>query len=519
MSGDKSASEDSAWSRLQPVLDNAVNALPERYRLPLVLHHLEGHSQEEVARVVGCSQATLTVQLTRARQALKARLDRSDVTLSIATLAVLLAERSLDVPLPESLVVSTSKAAALIAAGNSAAGEHVSAQAAEMAQGAMRGMFMKKMRWVAAAVLLLVFLGGSVGVAMRAAEEPAPVVASSNKDAAGKAPAQPPAPKPPQASAPAPAAPVAAAPAADDPFVAQVQKLGDKDETVRETAETSLRQAGKKAEAALQAGSSDKDPQVKNRCTALLGVLKTQPELDKIVAALKRSKSFECDVHIVTKLFGQDMDQTGHLISSGDAQWVTMDADVKAAGQNIKVRLRSDGKTLWNETTMGGKVSVQRVTREVLRQKAPLSEKNLDVLGAFKETVTMMDFTEISEGTLEDVPVYVLTGQMRSLGAEQKAEITKALGPSVLDTLKTMKRAVVQVDRKDSFLRKIEMFDEAGASISMSYFHNVKLDVPLKNEMFGYTAADGVTVIDVDKLLNAQNAVPEKPPAPEKSNF
>ena len=44
---------------LREVLDTALDTLAERYRVPLVLHYLEGHSQEEVARLLNMKEGTL----------------------------------------------------------------------------------------------------------------------------------------------------------------------------------------------------------------------------------------------------------------------------------------------------------------------------------------------------------------------------------------------------------------------------------------------------------------------------
>src|SRR5262245_16573487 len=46
--------DDLVWRDLRPVLDEAVAALPDRYRVPFVLHHLEGATVAEVARRLGC---------------------------------------------------------------------------------------------------------------------------------------------------------------------------------------------------------------------------------------------------------------------------------------------------------------------------------------------------------------------------------------------------------------------------------------------------------------------------------
>ena len=48
--------------------------LPERLRLPVVLHYLEGFSVEETARCLRISVSAVKMRLTRGRQAIKALL-------------------------------------------------------------------------------------------------------------------------------------------------------------------------------------------------------------------------------------------------------------------------------------------------------------------------------------------------------------------------------------------------------------------------------------------------------------
>jgi RNA polymerase sigma-70 factor (ECF subfamily) len=52
-------------------LDKAVNQLPPGYRAVFVLHDIEGHEHEEVARLLGCSVGTSKSQLHKARMKLR----------------------------------------------------------------------------------------------------------------------------------------------------------------------------------------------------------------------------------------------------------------------------------------------------------------------------------------------------------------------------------------------------------------------------------------------------------------
>ncbi len=52
-------------------LERAVAQLPPGYRTVFVLHDVEGHEHEEIARMLGCSVGTSKSQLHKARRKLR----------------------------------------------------------------------------------------------------------------------------------------------------------------------------------------------------------------------------------------------------------------------------------------------------------------------------------------------------------------------------------------------------------------------------------------------------------------
>ena len=68
--------EDPAWREVRSLLDEELNRLPERYRRPFVLCHLEGLTNEEAARRLGCPKGTVASRASRARERLRDRLER-----------------------------------------------------------------------------------------------------------------------------------------------------------------------------------------------------------------------------------------------------------------------------------------------------------------------------------------------------------------------------------------------------------------------------------------------------------
>ncbi|MCC6441990.1 MAG: sigma-70 family RNA polymerase sigma factor [Armatimonadetes bacterium] len=59
---------------LQRLVEEAIESLPEKLRAAIVLHDLEGLSQEETARVQECSVGTIKSRIFRARAELRKRL-------------------------------------------------------------------------------------------------------------------------------------------------------------------------------------------------------------------------------------------------------------------------------------------------------------------------------------------------------------------------------------------------------------------------------------------------------------
>ena len=69
-------------------LDAAIARLPEKYRTPIVLCHLQGLSPTEVAGRLGCPPATVVTRLFRARQTLRRRLTALGLSVPPALLPV-----------------------------------------------------------------------------------------------------------------------------------------------------------------------------------------------------------------------------------------------------------------------------------------------------------------------------------------------------------------------------------------------------------------------------------------------
>ncbi len=140
-------------------LHEELAALSETYRVPVILHHIEGLSYEQAAAAIGCNVMTFGSNLTRAREKLRKRLTKRGVTLGAMALVTGLSQSAASAAeLPVGFVASTCAAAK---------GGVVSAKVAALTESALKMLFWAKVQTVAAicAVTLLV-AGSGVGVAV-----------------------------------------------------------------------------------------------------------------------------------------------------------------------------------------------------------------------------------------------------------------------------------------------------------------------------------------------------------------
>ncbi len=102
--------DDPVSGELRWLIDEEIRRLPERYRVPLLLCHVEGLRHDEVARRLGCPVGTVESRLSRARERLRSQLARRGLTPSASALGAMLRPPWAD-RVPSSLVETALQAA------------------------------------------------------------------------------------------------------------------------------------------------------------------------------------------------------------------------------------------------------------------------------------------------------------------------------------------------------------------------------------------------------------------------
>ena len=157
---------ESAWADLQPVFDQELARLPEKYREVLVLCELEGKTRQEAAHLCKCPPGTIASRLARARSLLAKRLSRHVPALAEGCLADGFLSSARATPLAPQLIAATTKVASDFTSGLLASGI-AGGEAFLLSRGVLKAMLISKLLKTLAVLstILIVAVGTGLGLA------------------------------------------------------------------------------------------------------------------------------------------------------------------------------------------------------------------------------------------------------------------------------------------------------------------------------------------------------------------
>lgn len=135
-----------SWREVQGILDEEVQQLPDRYRAAVIHCYLEGLTRDEAARRLCLSPGSLHGRLERARALLRDRLANRGLTLGAVLSAAALGENVVQAALPPLFVVTSTRAALQLAAGQPVAQSVVASHVLALTQEVVKTMFLTKVK-------------------------------------------------------------------------------------------------------------------------------------------------------------------------------------------------------------------------------------------------------------------------------------------------------------------------------------------------------------------------------------
>jgi RNA polymerase sigma factor (sigma-70 family) len=138
-----------SWREVCAVLDAELQALPVRFRAPLVLCYLEGMTRDKAARHLGWSAGAVKGRLEHGRELLRRRLVRRGVTLSAALLGSQLTQ--LPAAFPAACAARVARLALPFALGQTAG---LPGPSAALAEGVLRALALARFKAAALALFL-----------------------------------------------------------------------------------------------------------------------------------------------------------------------------------------------------------------------------------------------------------------------------------------------------------------------------------------------------------------------------
>ncbi len=237
---------------LAAAVDEVLAALPDHYRLPVVLCELRGLSRKQAAAELRIAEGTLSSRLAKARKLLAERLTKRGFAATTAVVAAALAG-SAAAKIPDKVATLATDIAVGSASGLFSTSVTVASDTV------VKAMFASKLNGlVVSGGLMLALAGGLMLVPGGAGAQPGDTPTKSKSD-----PAEP-----------------------------LVQQLGSKEFAEREAAEKKLREMGAKALPAVRAGVKSAVPEIAQRSDKLLAAIR-KDDVERFVKAFRADTAFK----------------------------------------------------------------------------------------------------------------------------------------------------------------------------------------------------------------------------------
>ncbi len=153
---------DAPWLDLRPVLHEELDRLPEKYRKPVILCHLQGMTHSEAAQELAWPVGTVSVRLSRARKLLHDRLSRRGLSATAALWVAALTAEAAAAAVPSTLIRSTAALALAIAGGRGIAAGSASAGVISLTRRTAPMMLGSPLKWLGlTAAITFGVVGGS----------------------------------------------------------------------------------------------------------------------------------------------------------------------------------------------------------------------------------------------------------------------------------------------------------------------------------------------------------------------
>jgi RNA polymerase sigma factor (sigma-70 family) len=500
---DDDASVRSQWSEAKMRLDEELQAMPEHYRTVLILHHLQSHSVEQTAGIMKKPIGTVAGWLSRAREILRDKLTRRGIAIPSVAIASLLSQAA-TAPACNPELMSQALSAATSVAGGSTFAELVSPRTTALYREELQQMYWNSNSKLAMVAMLALLLCGSAALfAARKSQANGP--AASAPPVMARAAEKPilPEPKPNVKTDPAPAL-------APDDWTELIAQLSENDPEKRVEIEKELRDNFEAAKPALEKATTHDDPEVSARAAKIVAIKKHEPLVQRIKTAQLTAKTLDFEFSMMSSLETSPFEGSGHwkgYVDDSSARVIVRGHRVKVNGQeqNVphednEVRMVYSGQTYWVEFNPAGtRFAMKSIVSSDDNTKTP-NEFNLSKVT--RDLCEAIEFTQVTENVFQGEPVFVLDGivsEAKLFGPDAR-EVERTEGPSVLDELRAMKKARLQVSRNDLIVRKAEAWDAANKLLAMIEIKDLKLNPVFAENEFEYTPPVGMKVFDTSKM-------------------